>query len=245
MIAQSSTGWQKIVLYILLLAYLVAPIYQIINCFEIEKIKDKKANIDKKLNPSQSVNNPYRNNDEEIYDNNYCEEEDCDKNKEKEFDELFENCDFYLIPYFIIIIIMFSLNLIIIIFRCISMEEGIKCAATCCMCCGKDLPACIEGITKCALFHPLITQCILEGIFFIVSCVHLKNAKKLKSKIPSSYMDIYNDMVHYEKCLTINIVVSIFLFSFTVAYHFLDKCCSNQIRGEITDAVPEGVVQNQ
>ena len=91
MMAQGSTGWQKILLYVLLLAYLIAPIYQIINYFEIQKVINKKEKIDEKLKPSESDNIPHSNNYEEIHGNNFCKEEDCDKNKQKEFEELFEN----------------------------------------------------------------------------------------------------------------------------------------------------------
>ena len=57
-------------------------------------------------------------------------------------------------------------------------------------------------------------------------------------------MDINNDMFQFKNSLIINIVVLIFLLSFTI-YQILVKCCSNSMGREITDAVLEGMVQNQ
>ena len=94
-----------------------------INCFKIEEITSKKEKIDEKLNPPKIDNIEHSNNYEETHNNNYYQEQDCDKNTEKEFEKSYENYEFYLIPYFLIIIIMLSWNLIIIIFRCISIEK--------------------------------------------------------------------------------------------------------------------------
>ena len=154
-----------------------------INCFKIEEITSKKEKIDEKLNPPKIDNIEHSNNYEETHNNNYYQEQDCDKNTEKEFEKSYENYEFYLIPYFLIIIIMLSWNLTIIIFRCISIEEGIQCTVTCCIYCGKNLPSCVKSITNFAMLNPLLFQCILEGIFFIVSCVNLKDSKKNKIKI--------------------------------------------------------------
>ena len=217
----------KMLLLILLIAFLIVPFYQIYNCLGIENVTSKKENIDKTLKPSKSdnitdSNVTNGNNYEETHDKNYCKEGDCEenndenisKNNDQEFKKLYGNYEFFSIPLIIILIIIISWHLIIMSFRCGSFFGGGKCTALCCFCCGKNLPTCILTMATFATFYPFIVQIILEFIFFIVSIFHLKYSKKTKSKLPSFYWSIEKDMVDYEKYIISNIVASIIFFLF-------------------------------
>ncbi len=104
--APTEKGFQKVVFYVLLLAYFIVPIYQMINCLKIQKVTDKKKEIDKTLNLYKNDNN---NNYEEINDYNYCQEEFCEenndenmsKNNDQEFESLYSKYDFITIPFII------------------------------------------------------------------------------------------------------------------------------------------------
>jgi hypothetical protein len=223
-------GWQKFLLYVLLFGYFAVPIIQIYYCSEIISISDKKEKIDKALlNNTKSYSNT----------NNYnnCEDLDCEekndksasKNNDKEFQDLFGTYDFIKIPFLNIIIIIISWNFLMISFICLSYMEGTQCAATCCMCCGeKNLPNCVKTITECAIYHPLIVQCILEVIIFILVIVELVYSKKMKSIIPDIYKEIYNDMVIFEKDFKICIVFTILIILFSIGYKILDKYYFNK-----------------
>lgn len=255
--APTEKGFQKVVFYVLLLAYFIVPIYQMINCLEIQKVTDKKEEIDKSLNLYKNDNN---NNYEEINDYNYCQEEDCEenndenmsknnnenmsKNNDQEFKSLYSKYDFITIPLFIIIVIILVWTFLVFLFRCVSFQEGAECVVACCICCGKNLPTCVKTIADFALGAPFTVQCFLECLLFIISIVHLNYSKKTKSKLPSSYESIYDDMVHFEKCLVINIVVSILLFCCTIGKHIIFTCCCDTIRRENINVIPQGVAQN-
>ena len=244
----------KTILLILLLAFLIVPFYQLYNSFQIENVTSKKENIDKTLNPSKSdniidSNFTNGNNYEETHDKNYCKEGDCEenndenmfKNNDQEFKKLYGKYEFVRILLIIILIIIISWHLIIMSFRCGSFFEGVECTALCCICCGKNLPSCILTMATFATFYPFIVQIILEFIFFIVSIFHLKYSKKTKSKLPSSYQSIEEDMVNYEKYIIYNIVASILLNFFTILIH----CILKSIENEIIEGVIEGVAKNQ
>lgn len=260
-------GLQKFLLYILLLAYIALPFFQIALLFNKNDASSKKKEIDKSLlqprNYNNGNNNRYINENNIDYNNgynngynmnyeitngdNFYQEnnvKNTTKNDKQEFEELFETYEFLQIILLIIAIIIISWDCIMSIFICISFMDGTKCAATCCMICGNEcMQNCVANTSKAAMFHPFIVQSILEGIYFILLIVHLNYSKKIRPILPSIYLVIYDNMVEYEKDIKLSIGLSIIIICCTIGYKILDKCYFNKTGGETIHVVP--VAQSQ
>ena len=240
---------EKIILYIILLAFLVIPIISLFkvssNCLDAVNESQFKSDYQRYINQTYS-NNKSDEEKFEQFNTNYK----LNKTKRSDYDKYLGTIKhfdsyFYIKMYTEIALIVIDFLMIVFI---ISIEYGVKILNTCCIpclaggCCSRnDYTGCLQCFKEGSLFNPLTMQSIISLFLFIMSIVLVSEInsgrsqlKKLIEKIRQNnsknniediiiISDPLSDLYGYKKGIILFLIFYLLLIIATITYSILRK----------------------
>ncbi len=183
---QKLQGPEKIIIYILLFAFLVIPIISIfkisVHCLE-NGTKQFEIQYQQYINETYSKNNS----DEDEFEQFNINNNNLNKTKNSDYNQYLQTIKHFDMYFYIKLgaeIVLSAVDFLMIIFL-ISADCGqkliIKCC-TCCYCFANYAQGCINCFYKNSLFNPLTIQSIISLFLFIMSIFLVTSINKAKSQ---------------------------------------------------------------
>jgi hypothetical protein len=141
---------------------------------------------------------------------------------------------FHIFSILTLVILIFGIciNIIMIVFVCKSLVEGVKLTILCCQSCAsaENLGSCVQNMTKYAMTNPLLIQCILSVLALISKSAEMVYSKEARSKVKDEkdFNEICEHMISNEKSIGIMIALLVIVICCTLAKYFLDKYYFNK-----------------